>query len=539
MQVAGPRHARGARRGAAPRPRPARRCASAAAAPSRAGRRPRRRSVELSTAAPRRDRRAQRGDLTAVLEPGCASLRAGAVRQGRAAPRARPAGRRSDDRRVVRRHRPAARSLRRPARPGGGNASGALERHARQERRQGDQERGYDIAKLFTGSFGTLGAIVELSVRLHLLPPRPRQLGESAAGRARARRRRSAGSALEHHGLDVSWRGGRGRSWRASAGAAPAGPRPPSSSCGEGLSTEILDDDTPAWDEQRGAARTARGQGVGLATAPARPAAGGGEAGASLVAARRSGSPRCRCPPPRSSVCGATGSQRCRTGRPASVRSVGGMDPAARADAAGEGALRCRAVPAATTRPRAPQPRPDRRLRALRLLPAHLPDLRALGRGDGLAARADSADEGRPRGDRPAPDPPRPLPRLHGVRDRVPVRGAVRQADRGRPPAARAQRGAPARARTGGSSSSCSRGRGGCGRWRPGRPSHRGWVSPGSPRRPRAPARASPRGDGRDDPETSMRRSLSRLPTRFRGARRAARHGGALQGCVQRVLLRM
>ena len=30
---------------------------------------------------------------------------------------------------------------------------------------------GYDIAKLFAGSFGTLGAIVELSVRLHPLPP--------------------------------------------------------------------------------------------------------------------------------------------------------------------------------------------------------------------------------------------------------------------------------------------------------------------------------------------------------------------------------
>ena len=30
---------------------------------------------------------------------------------------------------------------------------------------------GYDLAKLFTGSFGALGAILEVSVRLHPLPP--------------------------------------------------------------------------------------------------------------------------------------------------------------------------------------------------------------------------------------------------------------------------------------------------------------------------------------------------------------------------------
>ena len=49
---------------------------------------------------------------------------------------------------------------------------------------------------------------------------------------------------------------------------------------------------------------------------------------------------------------------------------------------------------------RRPPPAPrraDRRLRALRVLPAHLPDVRAVGRGDGLAARPDPPDEAGPR----------------------------------------------------------------------------------------------------------------------------------------------
>ena len=39
---------------------------------------------------------------------------------------------------------------------------------------------GYDLAKLFAGSFGTLGAIVEVSVRLHPLQP----ASATAIGRA-------------------------------------------------------------------------------------------------------------------------------------------------------------------------------------------------------------------------------------------------------------------------------------------------------------------------------------------------------------------
>ena len=91
--------------------------------------------------------------------------------------------------------------------------------------------------------------------------------------------------------------------------------------------------------------------------------------------------------------------------------------------------------------------RAARRLRALRLLPAAVSDLRAVEPRDRLAPRTDSPAEGGPGGKsgdhagvRAAL---RHLPRLHGVPDRVSVRRAVRQAGGGRPAADRAARGAP------------------------------------------------------------------------------------------------
>jgi len=118
---------------------------------------------------------------------------------------------------------------------------------------------GYDIAKLFTGSFGTLGAIVELSLRLHPLPPETSTaLGGSADQDELARGAATlAQSALEHYGLDVRWRAGRGTVLARFAGATP---RPQAEAAEvllrrEGLSTEILDDDDSVWDEQRAAQR--------------------------------------------------------------------------------------------------------------------------------------------------------------------------------------------------------------------------------------------------------------------------------------------
>jgi glycolate oxidase FAD binding subunit len=72
---------------------------------------------------------------------------------------------------------------------------------------------GYDLAKLFTGSFGTLGLIVRVAVRLHPLPPRtvtatgasddPDRLGAAAVA--------LAAHPLEADCLDVDWREGAGR----------------------------------------------------------------------------------------------------------------------------------------------------------------------------------------------------------------------------------------------------------------------------------------------------------------------------------------
>ena len=83
---------------------------------------------------------------------------------------------------------------------------------------------------------------------------------------------------------------------------------------------------------------------------------------------------------------------------------------------------------------RPPVGRAGRRLRALRLLPADLPDLRAVGRGDGLPARAHLPDERGAAGradDRRDGAALRRVPGLHGLRHRLPLRRAVRQADRG------------------------------------------------------------------------------------------------------------
>ena len=81
---------------------------------------------------------------------------------------------------------------------------------------------GYDLAKLFTGSFGTLGLILSVSVRLHPLPARTATvLGDCGDPATVARAAASLAAApLELEALDVAWSGARGGVLAQCAGAA-------------------------------------------------------------------------------------------------------------------------------------------------------------------------------------------------------------------------------------------------------------------------------------------------------------------------------
>ncbi len=82
---------------------------------------------------------------------------------------------------------------------------------------------GYDLAKLFAGSFGTLGAIVEVAVRLHPLQPSSATAVGSASDMNDLSRAAIALSRepLEHAGFDVRWSEGSGVLLVRFAGAAP------------------------------------------------------------------------------------------------------------------------------------------------------------------------------------------------------------------------------------------------------------------------------------------------------------------------------
>jgi glycolate oxidase FAD binding subunit len=132
---------------------------------------------------------------------------------------------------------------------------------------------GYDLAKLFAGSFGTLGVILSVNVRLHPLhPSSATALGACADPDRLADAARAVSAApLELDALDVAWRAGRGgvlarcrgpqavrRAERAARLFADLGLERP----------DVTDDDEGLWERQRAGQRS-RGQAlVRIAAAP-------------------------------------------------------------------------------------------------------------------------------------------------------------------------------------------------------------------------------------------------------------------------------
>ena len=132
---------------------------------------------------------------------------------------------------------------------------------------------GYDLAKLFTGAFGTLGLILSVNVRLHPAS----ELSATALGAATdpasltAAVARLAALPAELQSLDIAWHAGRGRVLARCAGpqARSRAQRLAGAMAEGGLSDVVVQtDDTDLWERQRAGQRSRERALVRVAAAP-------------------------------------------------------------------------------------------------------------------------------------------------------------------------------------------------------------------------------------------------------------------------------